>query len=220
MKGVYLESPRSRRLAADHPSTSTMTSSTKPILCMHVRMMGSNRDLKQYTLPHSQAFYQLFWMFVCLYALPIAIPSYTITSFDTFYNNPSLGNTLQAQFNFNSSDVVVGNVTQVGYNTSAYIANIMSYCGFPAGKDFVFNSSNQCWLYRDIWANVSPSQLVPADMMLAVCGPGSTVACPFHSQVSSARGFLSNMLTTTVNNDYKRPLSVLFNAFIMCQVSH
>lgn len=157
-------------------------------------------------------------MFFCLYALPMVIARYSITSFDGFYGSPGLANMIQGQFKFNSSDAVVGNVTRVGYNTSAYIANVISYCGFPAGNQFVITSSLQCWLYRDIWSSVTPAQQVPKDLRLAICGAGTTAACPFYNEVASAQGFLSDLLSATIVEDYKRPLSVLFNAFIMCQV--
>ncbi|MEW5311473.1 MAG: hypothetical protein WDW38_003186 [Sanguina aurantia] len=139
-----------------------------------------------------QSFYQLFWMFFCLYALPLTIGRYAITTSDTFYRGSGLTNQLQGHFSYNTSDAVVGNVTRVGFNTSAYVANVVSYCGFPAGGQFVVTSSPQCWLYRDIWSGVTPAQQVPTDMRLAI--------------------------STTVTDDYKRPLSVLFNAFIMCQI--
>lgn len=161
----------------------------------------------------------MIWMFLCMYALPLVFNRYAITSFDAFYNNPDLGTTIQEQYGFDSSDVFVGNVSQVGYNTSAYIANIVTFCGFPSGGEFVVTKSPQCWLYRDIWSAVKPSQVVPGDLRLAICGLGTTLACPFFDQVNSARGFLSEALTNTINDDYRKSLSVLFNAFVMCQVS-
>lgn len=166
----------------------------------------------------TQSFYQLFWMFFCLYALPLTINRYAITSSDTFYGSAGLTNQLQGQFSYNTSDAVVGNVTRVGYNTSAYVANVISYCGFPAGGQFVATSSPQCWLYRDIWSGVTPAQQVPTDMRLAICGAGTTSGCAFYDQVTAAQNYLSDQFRTAVTDDYKRPLSVLFNAFIMCQV--
>ncbi|MEW5304021.1 MAG: hypothetical protein WDW36_006657 [Sanguina aurantia] len=165
-----------------------------------------------------QSFYQLFWMFFCLYALPLTIGRYAITTSDTFYRGSGLTNQLQGHFSYNTSDAVVGNVTRVGFNTSAYVANVVSYCGFPAGGQFVVTSSPQCWLYRDIWSGVTPAQQVPTDMRLAICGAGTTSGCAFYDQVAAAQNYLSDQFATTVTDDYKRPLSVLFNAFIMCQI--
>jgi hypothetical protein len=57
------------------------------------------------------------------------------------------------------------------------------------------------------------------DPFTATVLPAEQPDCPLYNAFDSARGMMSDDFTEQQDEDWKKPLSVLFNAFIMMQVS-
>ena len=183
-----------------------------------------------------QALYQLFWLFLCLYGLPVLINGYGIATGSAFYMGDASTATsfdhvggkyegcvyeLTDKYcddgfsgegssatcrGWKDYDSDKGLAWSTGTVTS--VCNFMTYCGFPYSQDGKACPGN-------------PGILSGLDQCILVCN--STTACDgdgcsLNDELNSAKTVMAKMLQERQADDYMRPLTVLFNAFIWCQV--
>lgn len=146
-----------------------------------------------------QGCYQLFWMFLCLYALPTLIPKYEITSKSDFYESDCIPK-LEEKYTWNAT-------------YSDFQCGVMRFCGFPYNESM--RNTPDCPLYANFW---SPNS-VPGNQKQAMCN-STSVDCQANKDLGSAKDYMSNEYEDQVADDYLKATSVLFNAFIMCQVAN
>lgn len=160
-----------------------------------------------------QSAYQLFWLFVCLFALPVMFSRYEIVTYAEYYQNNCYA-AIADDLNLNTTNTTVS-------SDLSEMCNIMSYCGFPVGRDT--RNTNNCTLYP-YWSTVASDGLVPNDPVVAICGyfpPHNTsVVCPEVNQMEDYKELLNDDYTDQKEDDRKDSLSVLFNVFIWCQLSN
>ncbi|KAL6750480.1 plasma membrane calcium-transporting ATPase [Haematococcus lacustris] len=145
------------------------------------------------------AMYKLFWLFVCLYAVPVLFKPYALTKADPYYKAEC-------------PSILVGK----GWNNtmSSTLCNLASYCGYPYGSDT--RDTELCSLHKT-WM----PRAVPQDSQAAICaGYTAGQSCPLYDALSSAQGQLSDELDKDVLASHKPSLSLLFNIFIMAQVAN
>ncbi|GAX73955.1 hypothetical protein CEUSTIGMA_g1405.t1 [Chlamydomonas eustigma] len=146
-----------------------------------------------------QGLYQLFWMMVCLYALPSMVGRYHIRSPQEFYAQECL-NVLQPLSHSNT--------------TEQLHCNWMNSCGLPFGN----SSSLSCQLFSSYWQG--HGGLVPDnDIQLAICHSANTTCEDYTSFLSSQR-WMSSAQEKDEAREAMQSLSFLFNAFIMMQVAN
>jgi len=153
----------------------------------------------------TQGIYQLFWMFVFLYALPEVIPSrYALRSSTEIYREECVGHTDN-----------VFNATQ-----TADYCNFMGYCGFPKGDA----QSSEC-LLKGFWQSQGNAS-VPGIQGQAVCSyyAGTVLpanaTCADNGNLITAQKRMDDKLQDWKDEDRYKSTSVLFNAFIMMQLAN
>ena len=90
--------------------------------------------------------------------------------------------------------------------------NVMNFCGFPMNSQLA--NTLACPLYKGM--------VVPSNQADAVCFNNATnlgSSCTINNNLNSAIDNLNKKLKDQQETDWVLVLSVLFNAFIMCQVS-
>ena len=146
-------------------------------------------------------------MLICLYVLPKTMPRYAISTNSDYYLNSCVSNT--------ASDlgVPVGNGTYNGGSPGAqWYCNVMNFCGFPMNSQFA--NTPACVLYSG-----TP---ISSNQVDAVCFNNATslgAGCAVNNNLNSAINNMGTKFTDQVAKDWLVVLSLLFNAFIMCQVS-
>jgi len=157
-----------------------------------------------------QGTYQLFWMFFILYAAPQFLSYYEITSKHDYFRDHCYAELA----NFGSNVDIQTNGT--------LICDIMNHCGMPYGDRF--EVTFQCPLVTvPVVAgghNVSSVSL-PANEREAVCGVAAAAAkvdCALLTLIKISREHLKKLYKDFEIDEYKRPLSLLFNSFIFCQL--
>ena len=145
-------------------------------------------------------------MLICLYVLPKSMPRYAITSSDDYYLNSCLGQVSS------KLSIPVGNGTyNSGNPDAAWFCNVMNFCGFPKNGNLA--NTVICPLYRG-----TP---LPSSQTDAVCFNNATnlgAGCTVNDQLNTANDYMGSQLKSQNESDWTHVLSVLFNAFIMCQV--
>ncbi|KAL6763493.1 plasma membrane calcium-transporting ATPase [Haematococcus lacustris] len=147
----------------------------------------------------SAALYKLFWLFACLYALPVLFSDYALLKADPYYRAECPG-------------ILAGK----GWNSTmtSTLCNLASYCGFPQGSDA------RDTILCDLHAAWTPRP-VPLDAREAICiGVPANQGCPWHDALTRAQGQLSDEWDRELRASHKPSLSLLFNIFIMAQVAN
>ena len=156
--------------------------------------------------PHSPAPFQVIVMLICLYVLPKSMPRYAITSNSDYYLNDCVSNTV------NKLGIPVGNGTYNGGNPGAqWYCNVMNFCGFPMNSQFA--NTPACVLFSG-----TP---ISSNQVDSVCFNNATSlgqGCSVNNNLNTANDNLSTKYLVQVEHDWTAVLSLLFNAFIMCQV--
>ncbi|PNW74900.1 hypothetical protein CHLRE_12g505350v5 [Chlamydomonas reinhardtii] len=162
-----------------------------------------------------QGFYQIFWMFLILYGMPVFLNGakyngrYDIEGREDWWKRECMSELS-------------------GYINSTQTCNQMLECGFPYYDTAVGRVSIQspaCMLYP-LWQNSSSTiKTVPEDPRTAMCdydrpNPGATgnPGCVWHSQYQDADTKMKRDYETHMHDEYIHVLSCLFNAFIFCQI--
>ena len=156
---------------------------------------------------------QVLVMLICLYVLPTSMPRYAISSTNDYYLNDCVSNTVS------SLGVPVGDGTYNGTYSSSYpgaqwYCNVMNFCGFPQNGQLA--DTTLCPLY-----NSTAGTPIPSNQNDAVCSNNATMlgqSCPVNNNLNTAVSSMSTQYTNEVTKDWSLVLSLLFNAFIMCQV--
>ncbi|EFJ50671.1 hypothetical protein VOLCADRAFT_88435 [Volvox carteri f. nagariensis] len=152
-----------------------------------------------------QGCYQLFWMFFILYGAPKILTDarYAIEPKEDFWMREC-------------SSKLKSNTAQ--------LCNIMNYCGFPYHEPDPFGTdtvnSDTCSLYAS-WKNVN--RTVPSDARTAMCDFSVTAGgvrseCDLYKAWQSAKKTMNDEYATHTDDEYRPVLSILFNAFIFCQI--
>jgi len=145
----------------------------------------------------TQGIYQLVWMFLCLYALPIWIPSRYRLNFSEAYWNDNCVERITNRFDASSATTY---------------CNYMTQCGFPYGEST--RNTDACLLWQQ-----SGGAPVATDERLAVCGDTAT-ACQAQIELDIAQADLTGAYDSQAAANRLGSLSVLFNGFIMMQVAN
>ncbi|GFH16761.1 calcium-transporting ATPase, partial [Haematococcus lacustris] len=147
----------------------------------------------------SAALYKLFWLFACLYALPVLFSDYALLKADPYYRAECPG-ILAGKVRANATFVNLGNLPHThswildmcdgvqGWNSTmtSKLCNLASYCGFPQGSDA--RDTILCDLHVD-WT----PRPVPLDAREAICiGVPANQGCPLHDALTRAQGQLSD----------------------------
>ncbi|GLC40623.1 hypothetical protein PLESTM_001094100 [Pleodorina starrii] len=148
------------------------------------------------------ALYKLFWLFACLYGLPRVLDRYAVLGKDEYYQVtcPSV-------------------LKDKGFNATMQteLCPLMAYCGWPRGA--LERQTELCPLFSD-WKAFNSSTSVPADQQAAVCMKDPKTNCPLNQELSKAQKVMDDNYDYEMLQSYKPALSVLFNAFILSQVSN
>ena len=90
----------------------------------------------------------------------------------------------------------------------------MNFCGFPQNGQLA--DTTLCPLY-----NSTAGTPIPSNQNDAVCSNNATMlgqSCPVNNNLNTAISNMNTQYTNEVTKDWSLVLSLLFNAFIMCQV--
>ncbi|GLI62465.1 hypothetical protein VaNZ11_005095 [Volvox africanus] len=159
-----------------------------------------------------QGCYQMLWMFLCLYLLPTGpkgLESYLVHSEQSFYETDCAkhAETVLATKMVNVNSTNLPDVVK-------FACNVVSYCGFP------YKSPAQSCVLNSNWENAA----VPTDLSTAVCGgtygSGNNKNCDRFQWVQAVDNKLEKEYKDYNEDEYKRPLSLLFNIFICTQVAN
>ncbi|KAG2453047.1 hypothetical protein HYH02_002382 [Chlamydomonas schloesseri] len=161
-----------------------------------------------------QGSYQMIWMFLCLYLLPQGPPGleqYKVHDEAYMANQDCLGY---------AKEVLPGrvNITSTNLDTAAaFTCNVLTACKMPWTS-----SSSPCTLVS-YWA----PQPVPANRATALCtNPAyprngtSAGLCDYENWAETVQKKLDDEYKDYEIDEYKRPLSLLFNIFICTQVAN
>ncbi|GIL84523.1 hypothetical protein Vretimale_14412 [Volvox reticuliferus] len=158
-----------------------------------------------------QGFYQLFWMFLILYGLP------------KFFNAPKFKKRydIETREDFWKRECV-NDLDGGSYNVNQ-MCSIMNDCGFPYDSSISHWSGlfpPGCNVLSDLWANKSTSGLNTDDARTAMCDYGSSVGteCDLYKAWQKAEKVMKDEYETHTDDEYRPALSILFNAFIFCQI--
>ncbi|GFR47750.1 hypothetical protein Agub_g9515 [Astrephomene gubernaculifera] len=168
-------------------------------MCKHIAVQGS---------------YQILFMFLCLYLLPTGpkgLEQYKVHTRPYYYN---LNCAEKAR------DALPGrvNITTANLDSAAdFSCNVLTSCGLP----YTTNITTSPCVLADPW--VAAGMRMPSDRGEAVCmGPFgfNTTNCDLNDWVQAVESRLDDDFKTYEEDEYKRPLSVLFNIFICTQVAN
>ncbi|GLC46005.1 ATF/CREB activator [Pleodorina starrii] len=155
-----------------------------------------------------QGLYQMLWMFLCLYLLPKGpkgLEQYKVHDEEYFY---------QTECGKYAREVLPGMVNVTNLDSAvAFTCNAVSYCGYP------YSSAGAACNLTSQWA----PQSVPADQGTALCLGSygrNTTNCDRNQWVQAVGGRLDEEFSDYEVDEYKRPLSLLFNIFICTQVAN
>ncbi|KXZ54127.1 hypothetical protein GPECTOR_5g228 [Gonium pectorale] len=160
-----------------------------------------------------QGSYQMLWMFLCLYLLPQGpkgLERYKVHDKPYYYNDKC------AEY---GREILPGRVNVTVGSLAAnvdFTCSVLTACGFP----YRYLPPAACSLDAE-WAAVGLP--VPAELGAAVCtGPfnRNITACDHNDWVNALDSKLSDEFTEYEDEEYKRPLSLLFNIFICTQVAN
>eukprot|EP00877_Chromochloris_zofingiensis_P010936 jgi/Chrzof1/6096/Cz17g09160.t1 len=142
-----------------------------------------------------QGLYQLFWLFVFMYALPVVLPNtYGVVDKCTLINSGPNGN---------DPGYCLANLP----SKNATHCNLMTKCGFPCGADLAATSA--CTISSRVTPGSGPSQVL--------CSSGSS-SCPDSDDFQNQLNWLDKESNRIADDQWLRTASLLFNAFIFCQV--
>jgi Ca2+-transporting ATPase len=153
-----------------------------------------------------QGCYQLFWMFGILYGVP---------SF--FKSNPRYEIESREQYWLNQCS------TTLTMTDKSNMCSIMNYCGFPyVEPDTSSINSPACYLHG-LWAKSTIRTTVPTDARSAMCDYASAALgaggdCDLYKSWKGAESTMKDEYETHTDAEYRPTLSILFNAFIFCQI--
>ncbi|EFJ44186.1 calcium-transporting ATPase [Volvox carteri f. nagariensis] len=157
-----------------------------------------------------QGCYQMLWMFLCLYLLPMGpkgLERYLVHDKQTYYQLEcanKAGRALSGKVNITAATLP---------NAVELACNAVSYCGFP------YNASGGSCVLKNEWAPAA----VPTDMGTALCKGAygrNTTDCDRFQWVKAVDGYMDDEYKDYNEDEYKRPLSLLFNIFICTQVAN
>ncbi|GAX78129.1 hypothetical protein CEUSTIGMA_g5571.t1 [Chlamydomonas eustigma] len=155
-----------------------------------------------------QGLYQVTIMLICLYVLPVRVPRYAISSQSSYYAQNCVYN-VEANLGLQASDGSYNN----GHPDATWFCLVMNNCGFPLHA-YMANTM-YCPLH------INGTSVVPTRQVDAVCFNNAANLgqdCSVNDQLNSAINYMNNQLTNQQNSDWEPVLSLLFNAFIWCQV--
>ncbi len=145
-------------------------------------------------------------MLICLYVLPKSMPRYAITTNGEYYTDYCISNTMS------NLGIPAGTGTYNGGSPGAlWYCNVMNSCGFPMNSQYA--NTPTCVLYSG-----TP---IPSNQVDAVCFNNATslgTGCTVNTNLNSANDNMSAKYIIQKEHDWTAVLSLLFNAFIMCQV--
>lgn len=191
-----------------------------------------------------QGLYQLFWMLLLLYGLPVLLPKYRITTEDDYYN-ANCASQAMSKLNIRAGNYPPTNYNDIVNVGANWMCVLITQCGWPLGGNG--RSITGCYVLNTYFgtqnATVPGVSLpnVPSNQYQALCAPyylvdsagqpmygynASIVAgtvtpsCALNDAVGSVASDLASGYKQQVDDDWMAPLSVLFNAFIMLQVAN
>lgn len=156
-----------------------------------------------------QGVFQVFIMLMCLYVVPKFISYYSIITEDEFYRN-SCG-LIADHMNI---PLGTGNYNNGSFPDGRWFCQVMNYCGFPLNQKLA--NTPACPL-SELFRNQGEVN-VPADQTQALCVNVTSTGCEVSNRFSDARDYMDKAFRDEVEEDWKRPLSLLFNFFIMMQI--
>jgi Ca2+-transporting ATPase len=143
----------------------------------------------------AQGFYQMFWMFLFLYGLPVFMSRYAYTDRCTMYSwdngNYCVATVGQQQLGMSQAD-------------AAAACDVAVKCGYPCG------SSSTC--------PVASLQNGNGNVQAALCGNDGSSSCAAFDNYSRLTSQLNRNLVTQHDKDFLKVASLLFNTFIMAQI--
>jgi hypothetical protein len=152
-------------------------------------------------------FVQVTIMLICLYVLPVKVSRYAITSQASYYADNCVYN-VEANLGVQAGDGSYDN----GHPDATWFCLVMNNCGFPL-NGYMANT-----MYCPLHVN---GTAVPSSQVDAVCfntAANLGQSCAVNDQLNSAIIYMNNQLINQQNSDWEPVLSLLFNAFIWCQV--
>lgn len=150
--------------------------------------------------------YQLFWMMFWLYYAPRELSEYYVIGEEEYYSQYCVEDLMDNYGLPNTTDPV---------NGAQYYCGIMNYCGFPENE--AARQTPACPLYGN-WTLLNPNSTepVPGDQNIAVCWGNTT--CTANDNLNNYIDYVENQYEDERDDDYKLPLTMLFNSFIMVQI--
>ncbi|KIY91882.1 Ca2+ transporting ATPase, plasma membrane [Monoraphidium neglectum] len=164
-----------------------------------------------------QGFYQLFWLFFFMYALPVLPwPRYWLTDTCTLISN---GPILEPSPTYcidrlSAPDAADG----LGFSrpkAAAYCAALTS-CNLPCGGPGARASAACAAAIAGVGGPSFAPGTVPGNEKEALCGLGSG-GCPAYSEYRAVEQFWESRHEKQTEEEFKRADSLLFNAFIFSQ---
>ncbi|KAI8477413.1 MAG: hypothetical protein J3K34DRAFT_453016 [Monoraphidium minutum] len=166
-----------------------------------------------------QGCYQLFWLFFFMYGLPkLQWPRYWITDQCTFVTAGPLSAGSNPGY---CEQRLVAPEAAGGLGLSAAAAAgqcaMLTGCGWPCGGDAARGAPACAAGIAAAGGPAYAAGAVPSGARDALCGPGGA-RCPAYDEFRRVEQFWEKAHEKQDEEDFKRADSLLFNAFIWCQI--
>lgn len=155
-----------------------------------------------------QSLYQVFVQLICLFVLPLMVDRYKPRDEQQYIRDNCLATTSQHL----GIPIGTGAYNNGTAPDATWYCNVMTYCGFPLNRAFA--NTNLCPVYR----SPDPTPDAAVDAICFNTGNATGTSCAVYTRFDSALSQLYSQINDANDAAQIRSLSLLFNAFIWCQV--